>query len=429
MSKRRFHIFFILCAALSLLSLKASADGGAYGSMTPYSIFGIGDMTFPGTSYNYGMAGVGIAGRNNKYINILNPAAVTARDSLSFMMDFSGYGENRIFNQESESGTLKSASNVYGIKDCAMTFPIWKSSAMMIGITPMSCMGYDFQSVETGDVIGQTGNITNSITGIGSLNELFVGAGVTFWKRLSIGAEFLFYFGDFERVMSQSFAKTTISDAIKYNNCEVHSFSGRFGLQYEQPISKKSKIIIGATYKMGSDLLGGLQTIKNIDTVLVSFSDIGGVRLASEKGAGLCYKYAEKLSVEFDYTRSDWTDTNIKQSGVTNGFTASLTQSFRLGVEYVPNKNDIRYYSKRIAYRIGGYYKDEYFTFNGLPVYAAGITIGASFPIYRWHNALSFGIDFGQRGSLQNSQVRERYINFAVGINIFDIWFQKAKYE
>lgn len=430
MHYKKIYYTFLFSVAMLFSSLNAAADGGAYGSNTPYSIFGIGDIAFPGTAYNFGMGSVGIATRNNRYINILNPAAVTARDTLAFMMDFSGYGKNEWFNQDLDIGSKTSASNVYGIKDCVMSFPIWKSSAMMIGITPLSSMGYSFQTAVTTDIIAQTGNITNSITGKGSIYEAFIGAGATFWKRFSVGAEFLFYFGDLQRIMTQSFSKSTISDAIKYNNCEVRSYSGRFGLQYEQPLAKKSSIVIGATYRMKSSLLGGLQTVSNIDTTLVSFNSLdGGVSIASEKGIGISYKYNDKLMVEFDYTRSDWTNTNIKQSGTTSGFEANLSQSYRLGFEYVPNRNDIRYYFKRVSYRAGAYFKDEYYTFNGLPVYSAAITIGASLPIYRWLNALSVGVEFGQRGTRQNYQVQENFINFSIGINIYDIWFQKPKYD
>lgn len=58
-----------------------------------------------------------------------------------------------------------------------------------------------------------------------------------------------------------------------------------------------------------------------------------------------------------------------------------------------------------------------------------GITLGATLPVFRWYNGLSFGVEFGQRASLTGNLTRERYVNFSIGINIFDIWFQKPQYE
>ena len=86
--------------ALSLfliISVCASAQSGTYGAYSPYSIFGVGNLSKEGTSFNKSMGGVGIATRNKRFINYLNPAAVTARDSLSFMGDFGLSQSNTVF--------------------------------------------------------------------------------------------------------------------------------------------------------------------------------------------------------------------------------------------------------------------------------------------------------------------------------------------
>ena len=78
---RRIEKIFLLVVSLIMCST-AFAQDGTYGAYSPYSIYGIGDISKEGTAYNKSMGGVGIATRNNRYINYLNPAAVTARDSL-----------------------------------------------------------------------------------------------------------------------------------------------------------------------------------------------------------------------------------------------------------------------------------------------------------------------------------------------------------
>jgi hypothetical protein len=42
---------------------------------------------------------------------------------------------------------------------------------------------------------------------------------------------------------------------------------------------------------------------------------------------------------------------------------------------------------------------------------------------------LTVGIDIGQRGSTAGNLVRERYINFNIGLNLLDIWFLKPRYD
>ena len=175
------------------------------------------------------------------------------------------------------------------------------------------------------------------------------------------------------------------------------------------------------------------------DTLYYRKGSPDGVTLASEKGVGLCFRYADKFMAEFDYTRSDWRSSGLDKAEAFTGntvagagrsvFTTSLSEAYRLGFEYVPNRSDIRYYWRRITYRAGAYWKNEYYLLDGNPVNAVGITLGATLPVFRWYNGITFGMDFGQRGSLKGDMIRERYINFSVGFNLFDIWFQKFSYE
>ena len=147
----------LLLAVFLIIGVSVSAQEGAYGAYTPYSVFGVGEIAKEGSAYNKSMGGIGIATRNRRFINYTNPAAVTARDSLSFMADFGLEQSNSIYRQ----GNLKSGNNTFNIHDFVLSFPIYRSSAFMVGITPFSNVGYDFSSVETNqDIIGNTGNIT-----------------------------------------------------------------------------------------------------------------------------------------------------------------------------------------------------------------------------------------------------------------------------
>jgi hypothetical protein len=123
-----------LLTSLLILGVCVHAQEGAHGAYSPYSIYGIGDISAQGTAFNKGMGGTGIATRNKRFINYLNPAAVTARDSLSFMADFGLLQKNTIYRQ----GDMRSGSNTFNIYDFVMSFPIYRSSAFMVGITPFS---------------------------------------------------------------------------------------------------------------------------------------------------------------------------------------------------------------------------------------------------------------------------------------------------
>lgn len=431
----------LICFAVLLPSVKAfSEDGGAYGSFSPYSIFGLGNQEMPGTTYNRGMAGVGIASRNHRFINILNPAAVTARDTLSFMLDFSVAGNFKLFKEKAASGDKKSANNTFNIGGFTFSFPLWKDAAMMVGITPYTSMGYDYVSYETNyRTIATMGNVMSEFKGIGSIYQVFAGVGQSFFDRLSIGAQGIFYFGNIYKSGNISYGDESITSQGIIGDAALTGFTGKFGMQYEQPVGNKCKIGVGATYRLSSNMSGYLESTTSstlstyeVDTLA---NTPGRLKFADEIGVGISFNYDDKFRVEFDYTRSDWTRTNLTTDPFFSvldsemPFKATVSRAFRLGAEYVPNRNDIRYYFNKVAYRAGAYHVKDYFTVGGYGITYTGITLGATLPVFRWYNGVSLSLDFGKRGCPEKSLVNEYYFNFSVALNLFDIWFQKPKYE
>ena len=435
---RRIEKIFLLSLFL-VISVSVCAQDGTYGAYSPYSIFGIGNLSKQGTAFNKSMGGVGIATRNNRFINYMNPASVTARDSLSFMADFGLVQKNTIYRQ----GNLRSAKNTFNIYDFILSFPIWKSSAFMVGLTPFSDVGYDFSHIEKDPaIIGKTGNIAYDSFGNGSIYQLFIGAGATFWKDFSVGAELIYYFGNIDKVTNMDYSDNSYRSINSGSEITVRAVTGKFGLQYEKEIAGNVSMILGATYRLGTNMNGFSNTYSYAnqssvsDTLSYKVDTLNkeGIRIGDEIGVGISIKGGEKWSAEFNYLRSDWRKTSMdKVDGFSvNGemdFRNTVSQSFRAGFEIVPNRNDIRYYLRRCAYRAGVYYDQEYYKVNGLGVDTFGITLGVTLPVFRWYNGVSLGVDFGQRSMNRHNMIRERFVMFNIGFNIHDIWFQKPRYN
>lgn len=421
--------------AMAAFCVSAYADGGVNTGYSPYSKFAIGRLGQRGTAYSQEMGGVGVANRNTRYINTLNPAAVTARDSLSFMADVSIISNNSYYRQDSRS----SVDNTFNINSIAMSFPIWRSSAFMVGINPFSGLGYQFYEKDTNqDVIGDTGMITDYNIGEGTLYEFYVGAGATFWKRLSVGAQMNVYFGNMSKTAARSFSSSNVASIYDLSTMNISGVTGKFGLQYEQPMGKKHKLIAGATYRLNTKLKGDayhmnyssegsvVDTLGRIDTI-----KLANVKIPSELSVGLSYKFSDKLHVELDYTWSNWINSGMDSNigFASKGFTCSNFHSINFGMEYTPNRNDIRYFMRRCTYRVGAYYTEDYYRYNGNKISSAAFTFGMTVPVFRWSNGITFGAEIGKRGSMRNNMVSETFVNFSVGFNIYDIWFVKPKYE
>ena len=436
---RKIERIFLLAVFL-IISFSVSAQEGAYGAYSPYSIYGIGDISKEGNAFSKSMGGVGIATRNRKFINYTNPAAITERDSLSFMADFGLEQNNKVYRQ----GDMKSANNTFNIHNFVMSFPILShSSAFMVGIAPFSDVGYDFSSIETDqNIIGNTGNISYDSFGTGSVYQIFAGAAATFWKRLSVGAEVIYYFGNIDKITNMNYSNDSYRSVNTGHELDLRGTTGKFGLQYEQKLGNKVSMTVGATYRLGTDVKGYSTSYRYakqsgvVDTLRYNVDTLGrgNIQFADEIGVGISFKGGEDWMVEFDYLRSNWAKSGFENAEGfaavgTSVFTSTVSQSFRAGFEFIPNRNDIRYYLKTCAYRFGLYYDQSYYKLDGNGIDSMGLTLGMTLPIVGLNNGLTLGVDLGQRASTKNNMIRERYAKIMVSFNIHDLWFRKNQYR
>ena len=426
MSGNIFHKAVLTVGLLAAAGITALADGGTHTGYAPYSIFGVGDLFPQGTAYNRTMGGVGIGVRNNRFLNPVNPAAVTARDSLAMMMDFSLYESNKIFTQ----GGTGSINNIFNLGNLMVSFPIWRSLSAMVGIMPYSSTGFDYSNSYPGvddAVLLDVGNVAYSASGEGGLYQLFGGLGFTLFDRLSLGGQYIWYFGKIEKKFSQTVGSSAALGITDTYTSMLRGGALKAGIQYEQPIGSL-KLTVGATYKTAASMKG---YIKDPSGQIDTLSHSGGLSFAGEIGAGLSLRKADKWMVAFDWTRSDWTlsglDTRDAFAGT--GFNLAVKDDYRLGFEYIPNRGDIRYYLKNCTYRAGLFYTGDYYTLDGNAVTTKGISLGMTLPVFRWYNGITIGMELGQRDAVASNLIKERYINFTLGVNLFDIWFQKRRYE
>lgn len=441
MLKRRVRNI-LLSVFLCMAAIPAAAQETAYNAYSPYSMFGIGDISKQGSAYNMSMGGVGIATRDKRAVNYLNPASVTAREEKSFMADFSVRQGNRYYSQ---AGGVKSVNNTFNLYDVVLSFSLWKNVAMYGGFSPYSDIGYTITSKEdNSDIIARTGDITYTSEGYGGLSDLFAGIGVSPLKGFSLGAEYQHLFGNLHKNSSMVPSGSTYRSIYSGYNMNLSADTFKFGAQYEFPVGKKVTATLGATYKLGANLKGTVRDFEyellssvtdttriNIDTLA---NNPGRVRISGELGLGIALKGDDKWTAEVNYYRSGWGSSGMdKVTGfavVGNAvFSATNSQSLRAGFSICPNRNDIRYYRRTITYRAGAYWDQAYCKVDGSSVDAFGLTFGMTLPVYRAHNGVTLGVDIGQRGRMAGNLIRERYINFHIGLNIFDIWFLKPRYD
>lgn len=438
MQKRKIkkYLFFILFPAFLFGGYGAKGQNtDALGTYTPYSLYGLGNIEKQGTAVNRAMGGIGTALRSNRYINYMNPASITNRDTLSFMLDFGGDQKN-IYSTD---GISKTAYNTGNVKSFIFSAPIYKKSALIVGIVPYSNIGYKFENMESDPaLVSQYGDIRYRKYGEGSINQLFVGGAMNFLKNFSIGAQYIYYFGSLDRYSNVLFGTDASIRSITTGwDYSLGASSVKAGLQYFREFGEHDEYYVtgGVTYTLGTSLKGDYERYAHaqdgsntIDTVYSYSVNNAKVKLPHEFSIGATVGKRDKWMFGADYAQQNWKSSAYNDMGGTE-FTPQTARSFRVGFEFIPNMYDIRYYFKRVTYRVGAYYDQTYMNFAGNRINAAGFTFGLSLPIYRLYNAFNIAVDFGQRGSTKNNLVRERYVQFVLSISLHDLWFIKHRYQ
>lgn len=431
----------LIYAAVLLLSLPATAQE-AFSAYSPYSLFGIGQIESVGDQNTAAMGGIGVGLRDPGLINLLNPAAVTAREENAFMVDFGVKQSNLIFaGADAEGNLARSAKNLFNIDHVVASFPIYKHSAFKVGIMPYSNTGYAFTFHEYKDeVLANLGDVQYFRSGQGGINQLFAGAGVTLFDRLSLGADGIFYIGTIKRSTSTYFnTNDNQRTATRTWKTVPRGFSAKLGLQYEQPLGQNLSLTVGATYKLGSTLKGDYSDVAfasggNYTDTTINNSYTVKYSVPQEISAGFSLRKSDSWMFGFDYTRQDWTKSVFDPTPGVN-FSPGVAQSFNAGFEYIPNRYDVRYYLRTVTYRLGAYHKTQYITIDGHQVTTNGITLGFALPVYNRRSSVSFAVDVGEsslagvKSLTTPGNVRERYVKLTMGLNLYDLWFQKVLYN
>ena len=72
---------------LSIIAMASAIGVNAQNTSSPYSKFGYGLLGDNATSAQRQMGGVGYAMRSGRQVNVMNPAAYAATDSMTFLFD------------------------------------------------------------------------------------------------------------------------------------------------------------------------------------------------------------------------------------------------------------------------------------------------------------------------------------------------------
>lgn len=428
-----------IISTVLLASLSVAPAIAQSGTNSPYSQYGLGQLSEQTSGFNRGMNGLGLGFREHDQVNYINPASYSSIDSLTFIFDAGLSGQVTNF---SENGQKKNANNA-DFEYAVAAFRACKHLGVSFGIIPFTNVGYNYS------ISGYLNNdrsttYTNTYNGSGGIHQIYLGAGWELIKGLSIGANVSYIWGDIDRSVVNSYSDGYINTLSKYYTATVTNYKIDFGLQYAIQLNKKNSLTVGLTYGLGHKLNSdpSCKVISTNTTTGVadttSFTVNNGLEIPTSFGAGLAWNNNNRLKLGADFTYQKWGDVKFPVYKVVNNVPSySLSDDYysdryklTIGGEFCNNETS-RNFLDRVRFRAGASYASSYYKVNGVDgPDEISVSVGFGIPIVNAYNNRSVLNISGQWvHSEAQGMLKENTFRINIGITFNERWFMKWKVE
>jgi len=377
-------------------------------------------LNMKGDVINAGMGHTGVSMKSQGYLNTLNPASYSAMDSLTFLFNVQGSGTFGYYETNSETQSNFGA-NIDGL---SFGFKVSDKWGMNIGFAPYSSIGYSIRSEKY--IIGTEDKYPVEYTGEGGLTQVYWGNGIQLLKGFSMGVNLSFIWGSIENIETSYYPEITGETIHNRKSHHVNNLYLEYGFQYHLPIQKNTLSLgavintetsLNTTYEHSIYTDGGQEyysETENADDMLIPMNYSTGMSYQTHTGWTMAfdYHYSKWSSFEEPMTSAEYRNTN----------------SYHVGLQYVPQHMGYKSIFRRIQYRAGAFYSDNYLTLNGVDLNEKGFTMGVSVPVKR-KTLLNVAYEFKRGGSLENGLIRETYNGIKVGITFNETWFKKQLFQ
>lgn len=421
----------ILAALLLGTALFANAQSG---TNSPYSQYGLGQLSDQTSGFNRGMNGVGLGFHEHNQVNYLNPASYASIDSLTFIFDAGISGQVTNFN---ENGVKKNANNS-NFEYAVAGFRLFRHLGMSFGILPFTNVGYNYASSGYVNSADKDVTYSNTYNGEGGLHQVYVGAGWSPISGLAIGANVSYVWGSIDRYVSNSYSNAYFKTLTRTYYTRVSNYKLDFGVQYTRKIAKNDWMTVGATFSPGHnlgasadmDLISSNAQDNTTDTT--AFSIDKAYKLPNMYGVGLMWNHDNQLKVGLDYTLQQWGSNGYptfenKQYVLKDGIYKDR-HKVNLGAQYC---NGGRGFLRQVQYRLGASYATPYYKVNGVDgPKEISVSAGFGIPIRnQWNHRSQLNISGQWVRSSAKDLIKENTFRINIGFTFNEDWFKKFKMQ
>jgi hypothetical protein len=412
--KKLVVVLFVFCGLSTFAQL---------GTSSPYSRFGLGDLqgnAFP--VYNALGGGVTAFSSSNS-VNPSNPASYTSFRANSFLFSTGGLHNTT----QIQNSTDKQVVNNSAFSHLTIAFPISSKLGASFGMLPYSNIGYTLNARDT--VV----NADMIYTGDGGLSKVYFGGAYEPFKGFSLGINASYLFGGLNRRKKLDYDDESFFDSRSNSSINLKGYYYELGLLYKKELANEKELSFGLTANNNSTLRakrtnivetisGPYEIIKDTASNIVEW---GEVTLPNYISTGLMYRDGEKWLLIADYSMQNWADYTLL------GESDDLSNSMRLsgGLQYTPEFNSVTKYYKRMQYRLGAAYSNTPLTLNDTQLKEMSVSFGFGIPVKKSRTKYDVSLTLGQRGTTDNSLIKEQFVKFGLSVSYDGIWFVKRKYD
>lgn len=400
---------------------------------SPYSVFGLGELTDDSFGPQDMMGGTGVSFTNTFYLNEINPALLSKGRVISGLKYVGlGVGATGHYRNLEQDNNINQ-DFALNLSRLSIAFPIVSRWTTGFNFRPYTVMDSEYESSVHFE--GSSTIATNHYKDQGAISKVGFVNSVTPVRGLYLGVEAQYLFGSINRDTLTSFLGS--GDYIKYGSrSRLSGFSLKSGAAYQQKLVDNWFLNLGATYQMDSKLKGEyihiFQTLSDtqadVGPAIVGPTDTLGLTTTS---SGLPSKYKVGFSIEkpfnwliaLDYGLTNWEDiSHYYQPSSVNTYKNST--ELGVGLEWVPGVASSGYFSQ-VFYRVGFKTVNTPYFINNTRIKDNSFSFGLSLPMGHGTNYFDVGVAFGQRGTTINSLVKENYVKFSVSLSLVRDWFHR----
>lgn len=395
------------------------AQAGSGGSI--YSFMGIGDLRLAPNVRAAGMGYTGYAIPGPFYINTLSPATWSRieRARIEAGMLYEGFN--------STNGTTSRYLAKADFSGAMLALPISPKRGIVIaaGFTPYSKVDYNTYTQSTFTGAADTMAYAINHTGKGGISKGILGASWAPLRSLAVGAGINYLFGTVEKTSTLTPRSSTYSGGAQNEETTMNglTFTASALLDSLGDVSSfLAPFSFGVSFTTGSSLTATQRytylftTLR--DTTAETESDLV---IPASLGFGIAYRPSDRVLIAADISTQAWSSSEYRGKPLDGIRNSTL---IGIGMERVPAREAGQPLFDRIAWRVGALYQATYFAPGGEPVNAWAVTAGAGIPVSA-DTRLNLAVEYGSRGTTDNSMIKDTMLRFSASITISELWFQR----